>query len=194
MEENFTNSSLKETTESFTPLKLRSRVKPFDANNRDDIEAVRGVFKEMGYYGGRPVDHIEGFMMDRQLRSGIESFQKAKGLEIDGTLEPEGETERAVNIELKKKRMEAEEKARDEKRKLEEAKRRIRKEEEEFKRAMNFVKDGIDVYGEYKRLKGLKKNDEEKHRELSCRIAQKKTLGAETGLILGIAKEGVRYL
>ncbi len=132
MEENFTHSSLKEATESFTPLKLRSRVKPFEANNRDDIEAVRGVFKEMGYYGGRPVDHTEGFMMDRQLRSGIENFQKAKGLEIDGTLEPEGETERAVNIELKKKRMEAEEKARDEKRKLEEAKRRIRKEEEEM--------------------------------------------------------------
>ena len=132
MEENFTNSSLKETTESFTPLKLRSRVKPFEANNWDDIDSVRTCMKTLGCYGGQPVEHLNKCMMDQQLRSSIEKKQKEYGLTVDGTLFPSGETERALNNELEKRRNEAEEQAKKQEREMEDVKRRIRKEEEEL--------------------------------------------------------------
>ena len=127
MEENFTNSSLKETTESFTPLKLRSCVKPFEANNWDDIDSVRTCMKTLGCYGGQPVEHLNKCMMDQQLRSSIEKKQKEYGLTVDGTLFPSGETERALNNELEKRRNEAEEQAKKQEREMEDVKRRIRK-------------------------------------------------------------------
>ena len=130
MEENFTHSSLKEATESFTPLKLRSRVKPFEANNWDDIDSVRTCMKTLGCYGGQPVEHVNKCMMDPQLRSSIEKKQKEYGLTIDGTLFPSGETERALNNELEKRRNEAEEQAKKQEREMEDVKRRIQKEEE----------------------------------------------------------------
>lgn len=85
-------------------FRLSSRISPTEPNSYEEIETLRGKMKDLGEYGGRPVDHYEGSLMDAPLRSGVENFQKKKGLEVDGLILPGGETERAINKELQARR------------------------------------------------------------------------------------------
>lgn len=92
-----------ESPKNVKKLALRSRVKPLEANNRDDINQVRDVMQELGYYRGAPVDHYDRFMMDKPLESSIRKYQKDRNLEVDGMLNPDGETQRSINNDLEER-------------------------------------------------------------------------------------------
>ncbi len=85
-------------------LSLRTRVKPLEVNDLDDMNDVRSAMEELGEYGGRPASHYQGSEMELTLRESLRNFQKSKGLEVDGALLPGGETEREINKALLQKR------------------------------------------------------------------------------------------
>ncbi len=81
-------------------LLLESIAAADSENNYDDSLAIKNSLMELGYYTPPKwglTGHSEGAMFD-----GIKKFQKDNGLTIDGIIKPRGETEKAINMKLKK--------------------------------------------------------------------------------------------
>ncbi|MBQ8346579.1 MAG: hypothetical protein IJY17_03180 [Alphaproteobacteria bacterium] len=138
-------------------LKLRHTVRPMEANDLNDINAVRNAMEKIGTYKGVSPTFYERSFMDKPLEESIRSYQKMNNLTVDGRLEPKGETETNINKKL------------------------------------SFIgkqkQDCLDIKKHYDRLKNESKDDGEKHRELSCRAAQKGGIGFGGILALGAFKE-----
>lgn len=66
------------------------------SNNHDDVLNAKYKFKHLGYYND---DVISGYIDDPLIRS-IKSYQRHKGLQIDGYMNPGGETESHIYGDL----------------------------------------------------------------------------------------------
>jgi peptidoglycan hydrolase-like protein with peptidoglycan-binding domain len=61
-------------------------------NEEGDVRRVKGIFSNLGYYNRT----VENGIIDRELDTAIQAFQKDKKLKIDGYMNPQGETESAL--------------------------------------------------------------------------------------------------
>lgn len=149
-------------------MSLKKRVEAIVPNDLNDITTVRDAMKIFGDYKGLFQGHFRKEFMDLDLENSIRGYQKKKGLTVDGFLDPEGETEQAVNKDF-----------------------------ELVKHLPPLFRAPFDVAelrGHYKRLKAAPIDDGEKHRELACRAGQKGDLGAVGILAAGWDKERRDYL
>lgn len=142
-------------------LRLRHAVRPIEANDLNDINAVRNAMEKVGDYKGVSPAFYERSFMDKPLEESIRNYQKMNSLTVDGKLEPKGETETNINEKLSF----------------------IKKQKQDY----------FDVKKHYNRLKKENKDDGEKHRELSCRAAQKGIVGTAGILAAGTLKEGIDF-
>ncbi len=67
--------------------------------NFEDVVNIKKVLRQIGYYE-TPTYGITEFP-DERMYSALERFQREKNLKIDGVVIPGGETEDALNKELK---------------------------------------------------------------------------------------------
>lgn len=74
------------------PLSATSNADP------DDVLSAKSAFKQLGYYE-TPSYGLTPYP-DQQLFDGIRSYQKDRGLTVDGYMLPKGETEQSVNKSL----------------------------------------------------------------------------------------------
>ncbi len=66
------------------------------ANNPDDVRATKRNFASLGRFDA---DVDNGFIT-KELDTSIRNFQRDEGLKVDGLMNPDGETERAVSQRL----------------------------------------------------------------------------------------------
>lgn len=78
-------------------LCLNKTVRPLEPNNLNDINSVRTAMEKVGDYKGVSPTFYERSFMDKPLEQSIKSYQKKNGLEVDGILDPKGETEKSIN-------------------------------------------------------------------------------------------------
>ena len=78
-------------------LCLNKAVRPLEPNNLNDINSVRTAMEKVGDYKGVSPAFYERSFMDKPLEQSIKSYQKKNGLEVDGILNPKGETEKSIN-------------------------------------------------------------------------------------------------
>lgn len=71
---------------------IKSPVGNMRKNDEDDVQRMKGIFSNLGYYK-RPV---ENGIIDQELDTAIHTFQKDKDLKVDGYMNPGGETEGAL--------------------------------------------------------------------------------------------------
>ena len=82
----------------FDPLVLNRPLSATSDADPDDVLSAKSAFEELGYYE-TPSYGMTPYP-DELLFNGIRSYQKEKGLTVDGYMLPEGETEQSVNISL----------------------------------------------------------------------------------------------
>ncbi len=78
------------------PAPLVDKVGSGHANDRTDVQNIQRMLGGLGYMKEDPFDRPHGFIDDDTVR-GIRSFQKDNGLQEDGWLAPQGETEAQLN-------------------------------------------------------------------------------------------------
>ena len=78
-------------------LKLSKPVRPFYPNELQEINKVRACFQENGRYKGLPAGYYTPAYIDPQLVNAIREYQKERGLQCDGIINPGGETEQRLN-------------------------------------------------------------------------------------------------
>lgn len=95
------NRALTPTKERVRPLllKLRDRVGDMQKNLTEDVSQVQQNLSRAGFLPEAHMYSASG-IIDRETDSAIRTFQKAHGLQIDGRLYPNGETERMLNRTL----------------------------------------------------------------------------------------------
>lgn len=64
----------------------------------DDVLSAKSAFRQLGYYE-TPSYGLTPYP-DQELFDGIRTYQKDKGLTVDGYMLPQGETEQSVNKSL----------------------------------------------------------------------------------------------
>ena len=77
------------------PLLLKRPLSPTPDTDPDDVLAAKSAFKQLGYYE-TPSYGLTPYP-DQTLFDGIRSYQKDKGLTVDGYMLPAGETEKSLN-------------------------------------------------------------------------------------------------
>ena len=88
---------------------LESGVDPAGPIQPDDIRQTKQALHDLGFYQ-MPAHGITDFT-DDEMFEGIAAFQRARKLRVDGTMIPDGQTERAINNELAKRDQQREERA-----------------------------------------------------------------------------------
>ncbi len=78
-------------------LKLSKPVRPFYPNELQEINKVRACFQENGRYKGLPAGYYTPLYMDPPLINAVREYQKDRGLQCDGIINPGGETEQRLN-------------------------------------------------------------------------------------------------
>jgi peptidoglycan hydrolase-like protein with peptidoglycan-binding domain len=71
---------------------IRSSVGNNFENQEADVLRVKGALSNLGHYKKK----IENGIIDQELDSAIHSFQREKGLKVDGYMNPGGETEQSI--------------------------------------------------------------------------------------------------
>ena len=77
------------------PLLLNARLSAQNAVHPDDVIVVKRSLQRLGYY--EPWDGQLNSFTDHALFDGIKSFQKDHGLNVDGYLNPDGETASTIS-------------------------------------------------------------------------------------------------
>lgn len=81
-------------------IKLSNPIRRNSADtNFQDVLNIKNALKHIGYYETPKYGITE--YPDERMYSSIEQFQKEKKLKVDGIANPGGETEQAINEELK---------------------------------------------------------------------------------------------
>jgi peptidoglycan hydrolase-like protein with peptidoglycan-binding domain len=78
-----------------TPAQIAGSVGNGHANNPKDVASIQRQLGALGHMPEDPFDQPRG-IIDARTLSGIQSFQRAKGLAPDGWIAPGGEIERAL--------------------------------------------------------------------------------------------------
>lgn len=82
-------------------IQIRSGIHPNGDSFSDDVLQVKKSLQGLGYYK-EPKYGITEFP-DHEMFSSIRKFQKDQNLKIDGILKPNGETQGAIDNQLKNK-------------------------------------------------------------------------------------------
>ncbi|MBO6518697.1 MAG: peptidoglycan-binding protein [Rhodospirillales bacterium] len=82
----------------FNPLKLAGRIDRAAQVHEDDTLQTKAALKALGYYK-TPTFGMTSWP-DEQMFEGIQAFQKAHNLKVDGVMKRGGETEQSMNIRL----------------------------------------------------------------------------------------------
>lgn len=85
----------------YNSLKLKNSVGNNLANDPDDVIAVKSVMTRMGRLRLDPDKAEPHAYLTRDLDEALKSYQKERGLRVDGIMFPGGETEKSLNYELK---------------------------------------------------------------------------------------------
>jgi peptidoglycan hydrolase-like protein with peptidoglycan-binding domain len=75
-------------------FKITDRISRKDAARAGDISELKHVLSDLGIYDGER--HGIDAIPNEPLFRAIEAFQTANDLKVDGVIEPNGETERAL--------------------------------------------------------------------------------------------------
>ncbi len=78
-------------------LALKGSVGNMMKNDEDDVINVKNALHRLGYRA----EPAQNGIIEQETDEGIRSFQREKGLKVDGYLMPEGETENAFKTALK---------------------------------------------------------------------------------------------
>ena len=82
-------------------FELESGFDPAGPIQPDDIRQTKQALHDLGFYQ-MPAHGITDFT-DDEMFEGIAAFQRARKLRVDGTMIPDGQTERAISNELAKR-------------------------------------------------------------------------------------------
>jgi peptidoglycan hydrolase-like protein with peptidoglycan-binding domain len=76
-------------------FKLANRVSRNSAARAGDVAELKRILVDLGIYNG--AQHGVDAIPNEPLFLAIETFQRANGLKVDGIIDPDGETEEALN-------------------------------------------------------------------------------------------------